>query len=248
VNISSQQIRNLCILLASLFVLQSSSLAQKRRPPAGGRGAVVVDERLSALRESPDLSGRLLQRVSRGRLVAIRGERRSRDGVLFYRVNLTSRTSGWIQHEALIAPSQKGDDERLLRLVRASADFDRIARAKIFLEMFPRSTLRPVVLLMYADAAEAAAEKLSRDASRRLNIEEMSAVGAPEFSYFLNYNGLDRYNRQGIRFVFDRVSKRFHYAGSAWREISRRYPRSPEAGEARKRLDANSRLPLTNNE
>jgi hypothetical protein len=37
-------------------------------------------------------------------------------------------------------------------------------------------------------------------------------------------------------FVFDRTSKRLHYDGAAWRELTRRYPNSPEAVEARKRL------------
>ena len=37
--------------------------------------------------------------------------------------------------------------------------------------------------------------------------------------------------------MFDRASKQFHYDGAAWREIIRRYPNSPEAAEARKRLE-----------
>ena len=41
----------------------------KRRVPAGGRLAVVVDERLSALRTTPELNGVLLRRVGRGRLL-----------------------------------------------------------------------------------------------------------------------------------------------------------------------------------
>jgi hypothetical protein len=133
---------------------------------------------------------------------------------------------------------RKDDDERLLRLIQNSEDFDRIIRAHIFLDVFQRSPLRPIVLMIYGEAAEVAAGKLSRDASRRLNEKEMAAGGAPAFSYFLNYNGLDRYRRQGIAFIFDRAAKRFHYDGASWREIVRRYPRSPEAEEARKRLEA----------
>ncbi|MGI9165232.1 MAG: hypothetical protein ACR2G5_02395 [Pyrinomonadaceae bacterium] len=237
--VSSPLVRSFSILLlliASFLICQSAALAQKRRPPRGGRIAVVVDERLSALRESPELSGKLLQRISRGRLVAVRGERRTRAGIVFDRVNLTSRTWGWVQRDALIALSRKGEDEKLLRLIRVSEDFDRIARAKIFLDSFPRSALRPAVLLLYGDTAEAAAGKLSRDASRRLPVDQLVSVGTPEFSYFLNYTGLDRYNRQGVRFVFDRENKRFHYDGASWSEITRRHPRSPEATEARKRL------------
>jgi hypothetical protein len=94
------------------------------------------------------------------------------------------------------------------------------------------------VLLIYAQAAEDAPSHLSLDASRRLDEKEMDAGGAPLFSYFLNFNELDRYNRQGITFVFERSGKQFHYDGEAWQELVHRYPRSPEAAEARKRLEA----------
>ena len=67
---------------------------------------------------------------------------------------------------------------------------------------------------------------------------ELPPIGAPEFSYYLNYNGLDRYNREGITFLFDRTTKKFSYNGAAWREILKRYPNSPEAAEARKHLEA----------
>ena len=67
---------------------------------------------------------------------------------------------------------------------------------------------------------------------------ELPADGAPEFSYYLNYSGLDRYNRQGVTFIFDRSAKQFHYDGAAWREIVQRYPNSSEAVEAKKRLEA----------
>lgn len=227
------------IFIGCLLALDFQALAQQRRnAPAGGQRAVVVDERLAALRESPELSARLLQRMSRGRKVTITGSRRAADDITFYRVMLTRRTGGWVQSEAVVSPGRKGDDERLLRLIRGSEDFDRLARANIFLELFSKSPLRPAVLLLYAEDAEDAANKLSRDAARRLNTQEMAAGGAPDYSYFLNYNGLDRYNRQGVSFVFDRSAKRFHYDGASWREIVRRYPNSPEAVEARKRLDA----------
>ena len=59
---------------------------------------------------------------------------------------------------------------------------------------------------------------------------------APEFTYYLNYSGLDRYNRQQIGFVFNKSTKHFHYDGAAWRELIRRYPKTPQAVEAQKRL------------
>ncbi len=215
------------ILLVVLVLFSAmDGMAQKRRVPPGGRLAVVIDERLAALRSAPDLSARLLSRLSRGRLVAIRGATRSRDR--------------GVQADAVIAPWRADDDDRLLRLIHSSEDFDRIARGRLFLDAFPRSPLRPQVLLLFGDAAQQAAEKLSHEAGRRLDQNEMTAGGAPEFSYFLNYNGLDRYNRQRITFTFDQATKSFHYDGAAWRELLRRYPQSPEAAEARKRLSTPS--------
>jgi len=208
-----------------------TTLAQKQKPPAGGRLAVVVDERLAALRATPQLTGRLIRRLSRGRLVAVRSVRTSSDGVTFFLVNVTSRTHGWIQREAVVSPSR--DDRRLVGLIERSEGFDRLSRARIFLDHFPRSPLRPQVLLLFGDMAEEAAEKLSMSASRRMN----HLGNAAEFTYYLNYSGLDRYNRLQVTFVFDQSTKRFHYDGAAWREVIRRYPKSPEALEAKKRLE-----------
>jgi hypothetical protein len=204
--------------------------------------AVVADERLAALRSVPEPQARLLHRLSRGRLVSIRGASRSRDGLVFYHVVVTRRTSGWLQSEAVIASWRSGDDQRLLRLIGGADEFDRVARARIFLDAFQRSSLRPRVLLIFGDAAEEAAAKLSREAERRFEKRELPADGAPEFSYYLNYSGLDRYNRQGVTFTFDRSAKQFHYDGAAWREITQRYPNSPEAVEARKRLESQASL------
>jgi hypothetical protein len=204
----------------------------------GGQRAVVIDERLAVLRDEPGLSARLLQRMSRGRVIAILGQKRATEGVIFYRVAVTRRTRGWLQSDAVVVPGRAGDDERLLRLIRGSDDFDRIGRARIFLDMFPKSPLRAGVLMLYGEAAEQAAVRLSRDAVRRLEEREMTAGGAPLLSYFMNFNGLDRYRRQDIVFTFDLVKKQYHYDGAAWREILQRYPRSPEAAEARKRLES----------
>ena len=227
----------LLFLNTLLLFLFASAQAQKPRIPPGGHLAVIADERLAALRSAPDPSARLLRRISRGRFVSIRGASRSRDGLLFYQVLVTRRTTGWLQSEAVVSAWRSGDDDRLVRLLEGGDEFERVARAKIFLNLFPRSPLRPKVLLIYGDAAEEAAAKLSREAERRFERRELPAGGAPEFSYYLNYSSLDRYNRQGIIFTFDRDYKRFHYEGWAWREIVRRYPNSAEALNARKRLD-----------
>lgn len=224
-------------IAAAAFVLLLLPLAAeaqgRRRPPLGA--AVVVDERLAALRDAPRPTAKLIRRLSRGRFVSVTGERAS-GGVTFLRVSVTSRTRGWLQAEAVVRPARAGEDARLLRLVRGSAEFDRLARAHILLEAFPRSRLRPAALLIYGDAAAETAARLTREAGRRLDPGEMSAGGASVETYFLNYSGLDRLNRLGVKFVFDSSKRQFHYDGAAWREILRRYPRSTEASEAHKRL------------
>jgi hypothetical protein len=224
--------------LTLLALVSARDAFGKKRIPPGGRVAVVVDERLSALRAAPELTAKLLERLSRGRLVSIRGERNSADGLKFYRVALSSRTFGWLQSDAVVVPWRAGDDRRLLTLIETSDDFDRIVRAKTFIDAFPQSLLRSKVLAMYAGEAEDVADKLTRDAGRRFAKNELPPIGAPEFSYYLNYNGLDRYNREGIAFRFDRTTRKFSYDGAAWREILKRYPNSPEASEARKHLEA----------
>ena len=232
----------LLFLNTVLLSLCVSAQAQKPRIPLGGHLAVIADERLAALRSTPEPSARLLRRLSRGRFVSIRGASRSRDGLLFYRVAVTRRTSGWLQSDAVVSSWRSGDDDRLVRLLEGADEFERVARAKIFLDLFPRSPLRPKVLLIYGDAAEEAAAKMSREAERRFERRELPAGGAPEFSYYLNYSSLDRFNRQGVTFTFDRNNKKFHYEGWAWREIVRRYQNSAEAAEAQKRLKIPTRV------
>jgi hypothetical protein len=228
----------LTLSLCLLFVFQGVAIAQ-RKPPAGGRLAVVVEERLAALRATPQLNGRLVRRLGRGRMVAIRSAKKSADGITFFLVNVTSRTHGWIQREAVASPARAGDDQRLLRLIERSQGFDRISRARIFLDHFTRSPLRPEVLLLLGDTAKEIAKQLSTDATRRLKDDPGEA---PEFSYYLNYTGLDRYNRQRVGFIFDRQTKRFHYDGAAWRELIRRYPKTSQAVEAKKRLYSQLRM------
>lgn len=219
-----------CLCLICLFLSAEISFP---KGPTGGRLAIVVDERLAALRKTPQLTGQIVRRLSRGRKVAIRGSRTSADGVAFFLVNVTTRTNGWIQREAIISPNRPGDDRRLLDLIKAAHGFDRIARARIFLDHFPRSPLRPQALLLLSATAEEQARILSRDAAKRLNL---TTTTAPEFTYFLNYSGLDRYNRQRVKFVFDKATKRFHYDGASWRELVHRYPKTPEAATARSHL------------
>lgn len=230
--------RKLTLCLFLICFSQTFAIAQ-RKPPTGGRLAIVVEERLAALRATPQLNGRLVRRLGRGRMVAIRAAKTSADGITFFLVNVTNRTHGWIQREAVTSPSRARDDQRLLRLIENSQGFDRIARSRIFLDHFTRSPLRPQVLLILGDTAEELASQLSTDAARRLkdNPDE-----APEFSYYQNYTGLDRYNRQRVGFIFDQSTKRFHYDGAAWRELIRHYPKTSQATEAKKRLYSQQRI------
>ena len=95
--------------------------------------------------------------------------------------------------------------------------------------------VRPCGLRFYCCSAtrqKNSPQSLSTDAARRLKEDRGDA---PEFSYYLNYTGLDRYNRQGVSFVFDTATKRFHYDGAAWRELIRRYPRSSAAADEAKK-------------
>ena len=223
------------VLLAILGSLSAEISFSKT--PSGGRVAVVVDERLAALRATPELNGRLVRRLGRGRMVAIRRSQTTREGVVFLLVNVTTRTHGWIQREAVVSATRVGDDRRLLDLIDASEGFERIVRARIFLDYFTRSALRPQVLLSLSEAAEDQAARLSRDAARRLKgLPRDSEFAHSELAYFMNYAGLDRYNRQRVLFVFDPTTKRFHYDGAALRELIRRYPNSREAIAGRKRL------------
>ncbi len=222
-------------LSAILFalILQIHVSAQQRKAPSGGRLAVVVDERLAALRSTPSLTGDLVRRLSRNRLVAITGSKTGNDGVVFYRVNVTSRTRGWIQRESVVSPSRAGDDRRLFDLIQHSHAFDVISRCRIFLDNFPRSPLRPAVLLLLSDTAESLAAQLSTSISRKLTNTYLTAS---EATYYLNHPSLDRYNRQGIHFLFDPTTKRLYYDGAAYRVLIRHHPNTPEAQEARRHL------------
>src|SRR6185369_17902351 len=97
----------ICLLL--FLFGPNTILAQQRNPPAGGRVAVVVDERLAALRATPHLNGLLVRRLSRGRLLAIRSFKTSADGITFVLVNASRRTHGWIPRDAIASPSRAGD-------------------------------------------------------------------------------------------------------------------------------------------
>lgn len=222
-------------IVCLLFVSNVCAQLQTKPKEQKGQTAVVIDERLSILRFEPGLSSVILQRLSVGREIKIIGAKQS-DGVTFYRVIVPPETRAWIQSEAVVSAIRKDDDTRLFNLIKVSEDFERIERARIFLEVFANSQHSPAVLLLFGDEASQAAERLSRDAARRLDQKAMEASGAPVHSFFMSFNLLDRYRRQGVNFTYDKEKKRYFYDGAAWRDIIKRYPASTEAEEAKKRL------------
>lgn len=233
------------VFLLFLIFSINASAQQKRRtlpkaknPPAAklSGAAIVVDERLSVLRAEPSFAAKPVQRMRSGRTVTISGSRVA-DGVTFYRIN-AAPNYGWVQAEAVFSKSRRGDDARLAKLVQSSDGFEQIERAGIFLEIYTDSPLRPAILLLLGDLMEETALKLSAEATRRLDRREMAATDAPLHSFYLNYVSLDRYRRMSINFVFNSNTKLFHYDGAGWREIIKKNPKSAEAVEAQKRLDA----------
>jgi hypothetical protein len=144
---------------------------------------------------------------------------------------------GWVQAEAVVSKSRRGDDERLAKLVEASDGFEQIEAAMLFLDIFAASPLRPAVLLLLGDLMEEISLKLAQEATRRLDRREMAASGAPLYSFYLNYVSLDRYRKLGLGFLFNSATRLFHYDGASWKEIIAKFPKSSEAVEAQKRLD-----------
>ncbi len=230
------------IFLVFLAFVSPTQAQKKRNLPSKNPNSlnssvvIVIDDRLAVLRVQPGLYSDSIQRMRTGRILAISGYKQF-DGITFYRVIVPPRNYGWVQAEAVIGKNKKGDDERLMRLIQTSEGFEKIERLTIFLENFPRSSLRPAVLLLLGDLAEEIALKLSRDATRRLDKREMAASGAPLHSFYLNHPILDRYRKLGVDFWFNSATKSYHYNGVSWREIFTKFPKSSEAEEAQKRLE-----------
>ncbi len=229
------------IALSLVFVCAISGAAQQRRPgstPKQSRAvAMVVDEALSVLRTKPSLFAEPIQRMRRGRRVQVIGSAHA-DGVRFYKVVVPPSRFGWVQSDAVFVRSRADDEARLARLIHATEGFDQLELVTEFLRLYPGSKLRPPVLLLFGDLLEQMASKLSRDAASRLKSREMAASGAPVYSYYLNFNMLDRYRRLGVRFLFNESTKKFHYDGASWHELIVKHPNATEVPEARKRLDS----------
>jgi len=240
--------------LISLFVflifLQSIEAQKRRFPPKktnksvayqtsrpNSSSGVVIDERLAVLRTEPSLFSKAVMRMQNGRKISVLGSREA-DGVTFYRVTMLPNNYGWVQSEAIAGKFRRGDDARLAKLAQSSDGFEQIERTHIFLETFPDSSLRPAILLLHGDLMEEVALKISTDAAKRLDRREMAASGAPLHSFYLNFVSLDRYRKLGDNFVFNSNAQLLHYDGASWREIVKKFPISPEAVEAQKRLNS----------
>lgn len=232
--------KRILVVFVCFFLFCSIQVAaQKRRPTPKPQpfAAVVVDERLSVLRFEPSLSAIPMQRMRNGRTMLVTGEKPA-DGVRFYRVQLTGEKTGWVQSDAVVSNAKRGDDERFTRLIRAESGFDQIELVMIFLENFPRTSLRPAILLLAGDLLEENAARLSREAARKLQTADLASNPAPVHSFYLNFSGLDRFRRLGAVFTFDAATKEFHHDGAMWREIVQKYPNSAESKEAQKRLES----------
>lgn len=211
----------------------SAAPVSTKRPE---KTAVIINEHFSVLRLEPSLYAMPIQRISRGQTAVISGEKQA-EGVTFLKTQ-TSRRSGWIQAEAFLFPSRNGEDARLAELIKISDGFDRLELINLFLIHFPNSNLRPPILLQTGDLMEEVAQKLTTEANRRTTNDEIRVYGTSLRSIFLNYNGLDRYKKLGFGFVFNENTRRYHYDGWAWREITNRFSDSKEAPEAKRKFDA----------
>lgn len=232
----------LSLAMATPFAAQKRPVATRTKTaavkvPEIGQSAVVVDENLSVLRKSPSLFAESVHRMSRGRKVHIQAVQEA-DGVKFYKVTVPPTNFGWVQADAVAGKFKNGDEERLASLVQSYEGFERIETASYFFEIFPDSKLKPALLLLFGDTLEELGAQLSKQAGTRITRKEMAASGAPIHSFFLNFNMLDRYRKLGIIFLFNPTTRLYHYEGASWKEIITKFPSSPEASEAQKRLDS----------
>lgn len=225
------------LMLLSSVLLAAPSFAQtKRKLFIPGQHAIVFDDRLSALREQPDVKAPLKQRLSRGRLVGIVGTAKGKSGSPFVRVAISRNVRGWLLTAAIARLGSAADGEKILAAIAESKDDLVKARlARLCADELRSATIAPKALLALGQAAEHAAEKLSRDADRRLG-DDLPEGGLSKRDFVLSFNGLDRFNRAGVTFEYDETRDRIVYDGAAYKELLRRYPRSAETEPARARL------------
>ncbi len=223
------------LLLAGLLLAMPAFAQTKRKLFIPGQHAIVFDDRLSALREQPDVKAPLKQRLSRGRVVGIVGTAKGKSGARFVRVAISRNVRGWLLTAAIARLGSAADGEKVLAAIAESKDDLAKARlARLCADELRSPAIALKALLALGQAAEHAAEKLSRDADRRLGDDAPGGLSKRDF--VLSFNGLDRFNRAGVTFDYDEARDRIVYDGAAYRELLRRYPRSAEAATARARL------------
>src|SRR5262247_3805458 len=234
-------IRLITAFALTAFASITATAQSERKIFLPGQRAVIFDERLSALRARPDVKAPLKQRMRRGRRVGVLGANTAKDGLKFFRVAVSRNNSGWVLADAVIRPGVAADAERLMRLVEETRDeFTKARLARLCADECRATNFAPKALMILGETAEGAAERLSRDANRRVGENDSDAgpnAGLTKRDFLLNYAGLDRYNRIGVTFDYDATSDRIVYDGAAYRELLRRYPRSAEAKTARERLE-----------
>jgi hypothetical protein len=230
--------RNSHIRLIAAFALAAvatitATAQSERKVFLPGQRAIVFDERLSPLRARPDVKAPLKQRMRRGRRLGVLGAATARDGAKFFRVAVSRNTRGWVLAGAVIRPGVAADAERLMRLIEETRDeFTKARLARLYADEFRSTNFAPKALMILGETAEGAAERLSRDAKRRVGEDDSDAgpnAGLTKRDFLLNYAGLDRYNRIGVTFDYDAASDRIVYDGAAYRELLRHYPQSAEA-------------------
>ncbi len=235
---TSQFTRRLLLagLLLSCMPTGPAFAQTKRKLFVPGQHAIVFDDRLSALREQPDVKAPLKQRLSRGRVVGIVGAAKSKSGSPFVRVAISRNVRGWLLTAAIARLGRAADGDKILAAIAESKDDLVKARlARLCADELRAASIAPKALLALGQAAEHAAEKLSRDAERRLG-DDVPEGGVSKRDFVLSFNGLDRFNRAGVTFEYDEARDRIVYDGAAYRELLRRYPRNAEAATARARL------------
>lgn len=230
-------LRHLTLFALVLLLATASVIAQtSRKLFIPGQHAVVFDDRLSALREQPDVKAPLKQRLSRGRVVGVLGTGKSKSGSQFLRVAISRNVRGWVLAAAIARLGSAADGEKMLTAIAESKeDLLKLRLARLCADQLRLPTIAPKALLALGHAAEHAAEALSRAADRRLG-DAVPTGGLSKRDFVLSFNGLDRFNRAGVTFEYDETKDRIVYDGAAYRELLRRYPRSAEAQTVQERL------------
>jgi hypothetical protein len=106
------------------------------------------------------------------------------------------------------------------------------------IERFGRSAVVRRALLLTGEEADRAAQTLTQHARRRLGEGDGEIANASVRDYYMNDAGLDRYNKLGVVFDFNKSTGEYVYEGKAYRDLVKRFPDSEEAKLARRNIDA----------